>query len=56
MAMSNIVHPFETMGVIHTTEYNPKDYLLKSLVKYLSGENTSGTFQNVCVRKLHKDG
>lgn len=54
--MSKIVHPFATMSIILTTKYNPKDYLLKSLVKYLSRENVAGTFQNVCVTELQQDG
>lgn len=44
------------MSAIPTTEYNFNDFLLKSLVKYLSGENRAGTFPSVCVGRLQQGG
>lgn len=44
------------MSVIPTTEYNFEDSLLKSLVKYLSGDSRAGTFPSVCVGKLQHGG
>lgn len=44
------------MSAIPTTEYNFNDSLLKSLVKYLSGDNRAGTCPSICVGKPQRDG
>lgn len=54
--MQNSAHPLETMSALPTTEQNYKDSLLKSLVKYLSGDSRAGPFPSVCAGELQDDG